>query len=121
MGEHQQPVRWAETALVTLTGFALIGVAGAFLWLLDGDSGMLPFPVLILLTQWFFSRHRFWGAGVAAGVVGTAGGVLLLEPLRDQFDRLAADALLVAFMLVIAMITFTLGTRLRKAKRTLPS
>ncbi|MET8982586.1 hypothetical protein ABZX85_44115 [Streptomyces sp. NPDC004539] len=121
MHKHQQPVPWTEAALVTLGGFVLIGVAWGFLWLVDGDSGMLPYSVMVFLAQWFFTRHRFWGAAVAAGLVGTAVGFLLLAPLREQFGKPLADVLVIASALVSAMIVFTLRARPRKAQLTLPS
>ncbi|MFM9449400.1 hypothetical protein [Streptomyces acidiscabies] len=119
MRDDQQPVSWGETALVTLGGFAVIAVTAGILSLIGEETGMLAYPVLLLLAQ-FFARHRFWGAGVAAGVAGVVVVVALLEPLRDQFSRSFADSLTLASGLLSAMIVFKLAARPRRAKLTLP-
>ncbi|WP_075693052.1 hypothetical protein [Streptomyces acidiscabies] len=120
MHDHQQPVSWGEAAFVTLAGFAVIAVTAGILSLVGEETGMLAYPVLLLLVQWFFARHRFWGAAVAAGVAAAVVMVVLLEPLRDQFGRSFADSLTLASGLLSAMIAFKLTTRPRRRKLTLP-
>jgi hypothetical protein len=44
-------------------------------------------------VQWFWTRHRSWPAGIAAGLIGAAVLFGLVDILRPELDRYIADAL----------------------------
>ncbi|WP_338684828.1 hypothetical protein QD712_30250 [Streptomyces acidiscabies] len=55
-----------------------------------------------------------------ATLVGAVAVSVAVDPSREKFGRLAGEAVACASGLVIAMIVFTIATRSRRAKLTLP-
>ncbi|MFF9496526.1 hypothetical protein [Streptomyces flaveolus] len=77
------------------------------------DAPHVPVAPLIGmgLVQWFWARHRFWSAGVAAGVAGAVVLFALVDVLRPGLGRYVADALAMGTAASVALVVFTLVGR----------
>ncbi|MGW3647785.1 hypothetical protein [Streptomyces sp. NPDC000878] len=71
-------------------------------------------PVGMLLIQWFWARHRYWGAGVMAGLSGSTVLFALVDVVQPHLDKLLADALATEVATVVALVVFTGCSRVRR-------
>ncbi|GED90490.1 hypothetical protein TNCT6_75750 [Streptomyces sp. 6-11-2] len=104
-------VPWSEAALVAVACWAVSGLGYGVLAALDEPH--LPVAPLIGmgLVQWFWARHRFWPAAVAAGLAGAAVLFALVDVLRPGLGRSVADALATGAAATVALAVFTLVGR----------
>ncbi|MFF6996091.1 hypothetical protein ACFY93_14265 [Streptomyces sp. NPDC008313] len=70
-------------------------------------------PVVMVLARWFWLRHRLWGPGAVAALAGSAAAFLVADALRPSPARLPADTLATETGLVVALVVFTVCSRLR--------
>ncbi|MCX4738993.1 hypothetical protein [Streptomyces antibioticus] len=108
-------VTWGEAGRILVWCSVVCGVVWAVLALLGEYQLPVAAPVVMLLVQWFWDRHRHWGAGVAAGLSGAAVVFVLVDGLRPHLDRLTADALATEAGAAVALVVFTGWARLRRA------
>ncbi|MFE6775618.1 hypothetical protein [Streptomyces sp. NPDC057702] len=110
-------VSWREAALAVAGCWALCAVGYVVLWALDEPTlsvaPLLGWP----LARWFWTRHRYWGPGVAATVVGCLTVFALLDGLRRHLARLTAETLAIGLAALAALLVFTLASRLRRHAR----
>ncbi|WP_327241564.1 hypothetical protein [Streptomyces sp. NBC_01320] len=104
-------VTWSEAALVAVACWAVSGLGYGVLAALDAPH--VPVAPLIVtgLVQWFWARHRFWQAGVAAGLAGAVVLFALVDVLRPSLGRYVADALATGAAATVALAVFTLVGR----------
>ncbi|MFE0727682.1 hypothetical protein [Streptomyces antibioticus] len=114
MGEARA-VTWGEAGRMLVWCSVVCGAVWAVLALLGEYQLPVAAPVVLLLVQWFWTRHRHWGAGVAAGLGGAAVVFLLVDALRPHLDRLTADTLATEAGATVALAVFTGWARLRRA------
>ncbi|MEH0550868.1 hypothetical protein [Streptomyces sp. B21-101] len=112
--DEARPVTWGETAWMLTWCSAVCGSAWAVLALLGERHLPVSAPVVMLLAQWFWARHRRWGAGVVAGLSGSGVVFALVDGLRPHLDKLFADALATEAGAVVALVVFTGCSRLRR-------
>ena len=72
-------------------------------------------PVTMLLSRWFWIRHRLWGAGAVAALTGSGVLFALLDELRPHLDQPLADTVATEAGTVVALVVFTTCSRLRSA------
>ncbi|MFG2951325.1 hypothetical protein [Streptomyces adustus] len=92
--------------------WVVCAVAWGVLTLLDETTLPLGAPVVMLLANWFWSRHRYWVAGAAATCAGSAVALVLIDLARSHLDRIAADAWVVAAAATVALVVFAGASRL---------
>ncbi|MEU9321616.1 hypothetical protein [Streptomyces sp. NPDC048295] len=104
-------VPWSEAALVAVACWVVSVLGYGVLAVLDEPR--LPVAPLIGmgLVQWFWARHRFWQAAVAAGLAGAVVLFGLVDALRPGMDRYVADALATGAAATVALVIFTLVGR----------
>ncbi|MEW2494317.1 hypothetical protein AB0942_12325 [Streptomyces nodosus] len=117
MAGETQPVEWREAVWVLLGCSAMSAVAWGILFLWGGRDQSLPPAAVVILSQWFWTRHRFWFAGSAAAVTGSVTAFLLTDELRPHLDRLSADAVAVEAGVLVALVVFAVCARLRFPRR----
>ncbi|TFV33206.1 hypothetical protein E4K10_30530 [Streptomyces sp. T1317-0309] len=108
-------VAWSEAAWMLVGCTMVCGLAAAVLALLGERQLPVAAPVVMLLGQWFFARHRLWGAGAAAALTGSAVVLALVDHLRLYLDRLLADTVATEAGAVVALVVFTGCSWLRSA------
>jgi hypothetical protein len=111
---ERRPVTWVEAAEVSAVCAVMLAATWAVLDWLDERQFPVTAPVVMVLAQWFVTRHRHWGAGPAAAVTGSVVLFVLVDRLRPHLDRLLADTTATAAGLVVAMAVFTVGSRVRR-------
>ncbi|MFD4972320.1 hypothetical protein [Streptomyces sp. NPDC058424] len=109
-----RPVLWAEAARVAAGCVVVLALTWAALELLDERQFPVAAPPVMVLGQWFYNRHRHWGAGLVATVSGSVVVFTSVDQLRPHLDRLLADTTATAAGLVVAMAVFTLCSRVRR-------
>ncbi|MDQ0831420.1 hypothetical protein QF032_003264 [Streptomyces achromogenes] len=107
------PVAWSDTAWRAIGCSVLCGLAYAVLALLGEDQLPVSAPVVMVLARWFWLRHGLWGPGAVAALAGTAVAFLVADALRPSLDRLPADTLATEAGLLVALVVFTVCSRLR--------
>lgn len=112
MGEWRG-VPWREAAQVIVVSWVVCGVAWGILSLLDESMLPLAAPVVLLLVNWFWYRHRYWAAGAAAVCVGSAVAFILADLARPHLDQITAGALATAGAATVALVVFTGASRLK--------
>ncbi|MGW9025500.1 hypothetical protein ACWGQ5_14965 [Streptomyces sp. NPDC055722] len=107
-------VPWREAFRTTGFCWALCAVVAAFLSLFGGVEDGLPVaaPVVVVLTRWFWERHRYWVAGIAATLAGSLGVGFLVDLTRPHLGNLYGDALATAVGATVAVVAFTAVSRL---------
>ncbi|MFE9171084.1 hypothetical protein ACFYNZ_16415 [Streptomyces kebangsaanensis] len=104
-------VPWSEAALVAVACWAVSGLGYGVLAALD-EPQLSPAPLILMgLSQWFWARHRFWPAGVAASLTGAVVLFALVDVLRPGLGRYVADALATGTAATVALAVFTLVGR----------
>ncbi|KUO23160.1 hypothetical protein AQJ91_00085 [Streptomyces dysideae] len=83
---------WGEAARMMVGCSAVCALAWAVLALLGEPQLPVTAPVVMFLGQWFWTRHRHWGAGAMAVLTGSPVVFVLVDRLRPHLDRLLADA-----------------------------
>lgn len=111
MGERRG-APWRETAQVMMLSWVVCAVAWGILSLLDGTGLPVAFPVMVILANWFWHRHRYWAAAAAAACAGSVVAFVLTDLARSHLDRIAADALATAGGATVALVVFTGTSRL---------
>ncbi|MEU3276175.1 hypothetical protein [Streptomyces antibioticus] len=106
---------WGEAGRMLVWCSVVCGAVWAVLALLGEYQLPVAAPVVVLLVQWFWVRHRHWRAGVMAGFSGSAVVFLLVDALRPHLDRLSADVMATEAGVVVALAVFTLCARPRRA------
>ncbi|MFJ1650514.1 hypothetical protein ACIOC2_03675 [Streptomyces sp. NPDC088337] len=109
-----RPVTWAEAARVAAGCGVVLALTWAALEFFDERQFPVAAPVVMVLGRWFYNRHRHWGAGLVAAVVGSIVVGTLADRLRPDVDRLLADTTASAAGLVVAMAVFTVCSRVRR-------
>jgi hypothetical protein len=107
-------VLWREAVRTTGFCWALCAVVAAFLSFFRRLEDGLPVaaPVVMVLTRWFWNRHRYWVAGVAATLAGSLGVGFLVDLTRPHLGNLYADELATAVGATVAIVAFTAVSRL---------
>ncbi|MFF4144584.1 hypothetical protein ACFY0A_25055 [Streptomyces sp. NPDC001698] len=100
-------VPWSEAALVAVACWAVSGLGYGVLAALDEPQLSVAPLIGMGLVQWFWARHRFRPAAVAAAVVLFA----LVDVLRPGLGRYVADALATGAAATGALAVFTLVGR----------
>ncbi|MFI5681554.1 hypothetical protein [Streptomyces cellulosae] len=106
---ERRGVPWREAAQVMVLSWMACGAAWGILSLLDETTLPVAAPVVILLTCWFWARHRYWSAAAAAACAGSVVAFVLTDLARPQRDRITADASATACAATIALVVFTGG------------
>ncbi|MFE4415197.1 hypothetical protein [Streptomyces sp. NPDC056821] len=104
-------VSWSEAALVAVACWAVSGLGYGVLAALDEPQLSVAPLIGMGLVQWFWARHRFWPAGVAAGLAGAVVLFALVDVLRPGLGRYVADALATGTAATIALAVFALVGR----------
>ena len=107
-------VPWREAVRKIGFCWALCAAAVAFLSLFRGQEGSLPVaaPVVMVLTRWFWERHRYWVPGIAATFTGSLVVGFLVDLTRPRLGNLYAQGLATAVGATVAIIVFTAVSRL---------
>ncbi|WP_328752767.1 hypothetical protein OHT57_45030 [Streptomyces sp. NBC_00285] len=111
MGERRG-VHWRETGQILMLSWMVCAVAWGILSLLDGTGFHVAFPVVVILANWFWNRHRYWAAAAAAACAGSVVVFVLTDLARSHLDRIAADTLATAGGTTVALVVFTGASRL---------
>ncbi|MFE7860145.1 hypothetical protein [Streptomyces sp. NPDC057403] len=111
--EQGPRLAWREAMLVLVGCWTICGLGYALAGALDEPTLPLAMPIIMFLTQWFWNRHRCWGAGVAATITGSITAFALVDKLRPSMDTLDANALALGVGLFVAVSVFTGVCRLR--------
>ncbi|MFF2211469.1 hypothetical protein [Streptomyces antibioticus] len=114
MGEARA-VTWGEAGRMLVWCSVVSGAVWAVLALLGQDQLPVAGPVVMLLGQWFWVRHRHWRAGAMAAFSGSVVVFLLVDALRPHLDRLSADTLATEAGVAVALAVFTVCARPRRA------
>ncbi|MFD9603113.1 hypothetical protein [Streptomyces sp. NPDC059970] len=92
----------------------MLAITWAVLELIGERHVPVVAPMMVVLTRWFYNRHRHWGAGLVAAVSGSPVVFVLDDRLRPPMERLLADATATAVGLVVAMVVFTVCSPMRR-------
>jgi uncharacterized membrane protein YoaK (UPF0700 family) len=120
-------VPWREAALVAVVCWVVSGLGHGVLAALDEPRLSVAPLIGMGLVQWFWTRHRFWPAAVAAGLAGIAVLFALVDALRPDLGRYVADTLAtgaaatVALVVVFALAGRGAGRRREAARRPVDS
>ncbi|MFC8420756.1 hypothetical protein ACFUN7_07700 [Streptomyces sp. NPDC057236] len=107
----KQPVVWSEAVLVIAACWAVSGLGYGLFAALDEPQLSVAPLICMGLARWFFTRHRWWRAAIAAGSVGTVVLSGLVDVLRRDLDKYVADALATGAAATVALTVFTLVGR----------
>lgn len=110
-----RPVTWGEAARMMVACSVVCALACAALALLGEPQLPVTAPVVMLLAQWFWTRHPYWGPGVVAALTGSPVVFVLVDHLRPRLDRLLADAAATEAGVLVALVVFTACSRLRNS------
>lgn len=113
MAHEARPVEWSEAAWMLVACSVVCALACAVLALLGEPQLPVTAPVVMLLAQWFWTRHRRWGAGAIAAIAGSPVVFVLADRLRPRLDRLLADTAATEAGVLVALVVFTGCSRLR--------
>ncbi|WNI24305.1 hypothetical protein [Streptomyces sp. ITFR-16] len=102
---------WREAAFVTAVCWAASGLGYGVIAALDEPQWSVAPLIGMGLGHWFFTRHRSWWPALAAVVAGSATLFGLVDALRPELGRHAADALAGAASATVALAVFTLVDR----------
>ncbi|WP_329282304.1 hypothetical protein [Streptomyces sp. NBC_01451] len=86
-------VSWSEAALVAAVCWTVSGLGYGVIAALDEPQLSVAPLIGLGLVQWFWARHRSWLAGATAGLAGAVVLFGLVDILRPELGRYAADAL----------------------------
>ncbi|TWV42536.1 hypothetical protein FRZ03_19870 [Streptomyces misionensis] len=107
-------VPWRDAARKTGFCWVLCAAVAALLSPFRDLEGGLPVaaPVVMVLTRWFWERHRYWGAGIVAALAGSLVVGILVDLTWPHLGKLYADALATAVGAAVSIVTFTAVSRL---------